>query len=258
MNLNKQKIIAWNANGLYQHSLELRRFLNDNEIEIALISETHLTNTHFLRFQGYTIYNTNHPDGTGHGGTAIIIKNKIKCIELEQYKTPHIQATSIQVNDEHGPLTVSALYCPPKHIITSAQFNQYFQSLGPRFIAAGDFNAKHEIWGSRLSNAKGKNLLNSINSNNSTFLSTGEPTYWPTDRNKTPDLIDFFVVKNVNITNATVSSILELTSDHTPIQLNLFSNIESDPDNQSLYNNKTNWETFKEFIEQNLELKIAL
>jgi len=28
-------------------------------------------------------------------------------------------------------------------------------------------------------------------------LSTGKPTYWPTDPGKIPDLTDFFLIKNI-------------------------------------------------------------
>jgi hypothetical protein len=36
---------------------------------------------------------------------------------------------------------------------------------------------------------------------NYSFLSTGTPTYWPTDGNKIPDLQDFFVTNGVSSTH---------------------------------------------------------
>jgi hypothetical protein len=30
-------------------------------------------------------------------------------------------------------------------------------------------------------------------------FSTGEPTYWPSDRNKLPDLLDFCVAKGIRL-----------------------------------------------------------
>ena len=67
-------IVIWNANGLYQHALEIEQFLIDNSIDVMLISETHFTSKHLMTIPGYSLLNTNHPDGTGHGGSAIIIK----------------------------------------------------------------------------------------------------------------------------------------------------------------------------------------
>jgi len=42
----------WNANGVSRHKLELAQFMNDNEIDVMLLAETHLTNK-------YMFYNTN-------------------------------------------------------------------------------------------------------------------------------------------------------------------------------------------------------
>ena len=51
------------------------------------------------------------------------------------------------------------------------------------------------------------------------FLSTGTPTYWPTDENKIPDLLDFFVPNGISSTYTDIQSSYNLTSDHSPIIL---------------------------------------
>ena len=66
-----------------------------------------------------------------------------------------------------------------------------------RFLAGGDYNVKHTIWGSRLISPKGRQLKLAIDSLHLNVFSTGEPTYWPTDINKTHDLIDFFIGKGL-------------------------------------------------------------
>lgn len=48
------------------------------------------------------------------------------------------------------------------------------------------------------------------------FHSGGNPTYWPTDTNKTPDLIDLFVVKGLSRNYIHVEDTEELSSDHSP------------------------------------------
>jgi hypothetical protein len=100
-----------------------------------------------MKIPRYTIYNTRHPDGTAHGGTAIIIKSKIKHYELEKYQQEHLQATSIVVEENSRTITISAVYCPPKHIIKKEQFEIFYHTLGARFIVGGDYNAKHHQWG---------------------------------------------------------------------------------------------------------------
>lgn len=44
------------------------------KIDIVLISETRFTNRSYIQIPKYKIYDTKHPDGRGHSGTAIIIK----------------------------------------------------------------------------------------------------------------------------------------------------------------------------------------
>ena len=66
-------------------------------------------------------------------------------------------------------------------------------------------------------NAKGRQLYETILSNNLSTISTGELTYWPSDSNKLPDLIDFAVSKGLNPFHVKAQSSLELTSDHSPI-----------------------------------------
>ena len=51
-------------------------------------------------------------------------------------------------------------------------------------------------------------------------------TYWPTDINKTPDLIDFFIGKGLASTNVSCDSCYDLSSDHSPIILLLEKDIK--------------------------------
>ena len=71
------RIAQWNANGLQQHKEVVKLFQNQNQIDILLISETHFTSKNHFTIPGCDLYYTSHPDGTAHGGTAIIIKNTI-------------------------------------------------------------------------------------------------------------------------------------------------------------------------------------
>ena len=76
---------------------------------------------------------------------------------------------------------------------TKEDFSTFFDTLGPKFIAGGDFNSKHIYWGSRLINPKERNLYKEISSKDYNTLSTMKPTYWPSDPNRLPDLLDFFI-----------------------------------------------------------------
>ncbi|EFN70473.1 hypothetical protein EAG_13050, partial [Camponotus floridanus] len=48
-------------------------------------------------------------------------------------------------------------------------------------------------------------------------ISTGESTYWPTDRRKIPDIIDFCVTRGISSLYFKAESCFDLSSDHSPI-----------------------------------------
>ena len=94
---------------------------------------------------------------------------------------------------------------------------------------------------------------------NLTTFTTREPTYWPTDVNKLPDLLDFFISKNIAKNNIEIKSNLDLSSDHTPVIL--FINTKPytfSQDNHYLYNSKTNWRLFRECLDKSIDINIAL
>jgi len=64
---------------------------------------------------------------------------------------------------------------------------------------------------------KGRELSKVLQEKNYSFLSTGSPTYWPTDDNKIPDLLDFFITNGISTTYVDIQASYDLTSDHTPI-----------------------------------------
>lgn len=252
------RIALWNANGLANRSQELETFLNNEKIDIILISETHFTNKNYLRIKNYTIYDTKHPDGTAHGGTAILIKSNIKHHELPKYEKDYLQATNIEIKDSKGPVTISAVYCPPKHNIRKTEFQDFFRSLKTRFITGGDYNAKHQYWGSRLASPRGRELYKMIKECNMNHLTTGQPTYWPSDRRKIPDVLDFFITKGINKSYADIESSLDLSSDHSPIIATISANIIKKTKPAILHNSRTNWDYFREILDNQISLKISL
>jgi len=55
----------------------------------------------------------------------------------------------------HIPISIAATYCPPKHKITTLQYQHFFTSLEDYFIIGGDLNAKSSNWGCHTQNLKG-------------------------------------------------------------------------------------------------------
>jgi hypothetical protein len=96
---------------------------------------------------------------------------------LNGYCFDFLQATTVSVEGSVGSLIISAVYLPPKHIAKQEQLETFYNTLGQRFIAGGDYNAKHTAWGSRLITPRGREIYKTIE--HLLHLSMGEPTYWP-------------------------------------------------------------------------------
>lgn len=252
------RVGTWNINGLPSSKTELELLMNNNQLDVVLVSEAHCTSKSKISIKGCHIYVTNHPDGTGHAGTAVVIRKSIKHQLLPEFRTNHIQATTVAVETRCGQLNLSAVYCPPRHTISATKFTDYFATLGRKFVAGGDWNAKNTYWGSRLTTTRGRQLKLSLEENGLSTVSSGEPTYWPTDTNKKPDLLDFFIVKGLSRNYLKAETCLDSNSDHTPVLLTISTTIIHYDKPDTLYNNRTDWEGFKDYIENNIELKVSL
>jgi hypothetical protein len=80
-----------------------------------------------------------------------------------------------------------------------------------------------------------------MKTNNLKHLSTRQPTYWSSDPNKIPDLVDFCITKGIVTKKFIVDSCLDLTSDHIPILINMLTHIPGKSKKPSLYSKKTDW-----------------
>lgn len=252
------RIAAWNANGLLQHVHTIEIFLLTEKIDICLISETHLTKENYINIKGYKFYHTVHPSDKARGGSGILIKEKIDHYEEPKFSEEAIQATSVNIKVTSRSYTVTAVYCPPKHRIDKDTWCNFLSSQGEYFIIGGDFNAKHTHWGSRLINPKGRSLYQAGGELHCDFYSTGKPTYWPSDPEKIPDLIDFFVARGVSSNYVHVEESVDLTSDHTPIILTLSDTIIIKQIPPRLTGKNTNWEQFRGELDNKINLRVPL
>lgn len=112
----------------------------------------------------------------------------------------------------------------------------------------GDFNANHTQWGSRLITTSGKELYKATKITGCNVISTGKPTYWPTDKTKSLDLIDFFITRKISLNSLTIEDGYDLNSDHSPIYLTVFGDYIPTTSHQQLVNRKTDWCYFKSII----------
>jgi hypothetical protein len=93
--------------------------------------------------------------------------------------------------------------------------------------------------------------------NNLKLLSKGELAYWPSDRNKLSDLVDFCVTKGTPQDFAVAKSYFDLSSDHSPVFITLTAHALNQEKQPSLSNRHTNWNHFRHLINQRLTLNVS-
>jgi len=252
------RIMTWNSNGLLQHKESLLVTLIEQKIDVCLISETHFTRESYLKLRGYEVYHAIYPSNCARGGSAVLIKTGISHYEDVRIETEEFQVIAAKLKTTAGALTVATLYSPPRHNLKRGDYLNLLQHFSGKFIVGGDFNSKNTYWGSRLTNAKGTALYQAIKDCHCEVHTTGKTTYWPTDVNKIPDLLDLFVSKHLSSSFIEVTEEFDLDSDNSPIVLTLSETIIKKPRNPTLTNNHTDWDTFRKTLMDKINLRAAL
>jgi hypothetical protein len=85
----------------------------------------------------------------------------------------------------------------------------------------------------------------------------GAPTYWPTDPNKKPDLLDFFVINGINTIYTDVPN-YDLTSDHSPVIATIGTSIALKKPTPQLHNFRTKWDAYGGILSMGIKLNIRL
>lgn len=219
------RFALWNANGICQHRDEVESFIKNNNLDMLLVSETHLNDRSHFRIRGFDVIKCNRSDGAARGGSAIIVKSSIQYEECFSYCSEGVQVATIQIKCNRRNIKFSAIYCRPRDNLKEQDYKNIFDSIGGAFIAGGDYNAKHTWWGSRTCTVKGRELLRCVQNRNFTTFSTGTPTHWPARLHTMPDLLDFFVCSDINAGQFSVFPSFDLSSDHSPIMAIFHSSI---------------------------------
>jgi hypothetical protein len=82
--------------------------------------------------------------------------------------------------------------------------------------------------------------------------------FGPQIKKKFPNLLDFFVVKNILTNYIKIDEGFDLNSDHSPIYLTISDKIITKVQNPVLTNKHTDWDYFNYLLESNINLSVLL
>jgi len=259
--INELRIISWNAAGLLNKLTELESYIHQHDIDVVMVSETHLIHSDSINIQGFHIYPANHPSNNRRGGSAIIINQKIEHIALPTIITLAIQCSPIIVLFPDQPrLNLVAIYSPPTPTLplTTEIYNHIFDSFKPRFLLAGDWNAKHRWWGNTRACNRGNALISCIRSHNYNVLATGSPTHFPRNQNNRPSAIDFAIYSGIQDHLLQIQSSLDLGSDHLPLLIKLSNKPNIIPFIKPILSANANIKKFQSWLNQNIHLNTEI
>lgn len=252
------KIGCFNCNSVNKRSAEILTYVLDNDYDIFMLTETHLAQgVHYYgKPNGYLFYQVDHPSDNCRGGVGLLIKKSIKHFYDPKLdvKTDNFQSVGVRVSTNIGEIYIATVYCPPNCPGTNKEaFLKFFNNMPNRFIISGDYNAKSHSFSCRAENPRGKELLQAIKVISAQTLTDGFPTYYPSDPLKQPDILDFFVVRNISKNYLAVGSEIEMSSDHIPIKMAIHSSVILKRKNQ-ITNSKTNWDLFRNILNESISI----
>jgi hypothetical protein len=159
--------------------IELEDFLNEHGVYICLLSETFLNHGQAIRLANYVCHRTDRP--TAGDGTTIQVHHSVPIPGMN-----HLEATAIQVTMAGKPMKIFSAYLSPSRPLIGADLSACFGG-GMPDLMAGDLNAKHVDWNSRLSTRRGKLMRDYADANSCLIFGPDTPSTNPYNPLATPD-----------------------------------------------------------------------
>ncbi|KAL4100752.1 hypothetical protein QTP88_020784 [Uroleucon formosanum] len=190
------------------------------------------------------------------GGVAILVRNKIKQQQLPSLALMYLEAVAVSININNKYITFVSAYQPPSRQMLIADYEKVM-SLDNSVIIAGDLNSKHINWGCRVTNPNGSKLQAFIENTPFSISAPNTPTYFPTDINRLPDILDILIIKSVPFA-CVHEPLIELDSDHIPVKITISSPSLFSRTNNSLIKGKPDWNRFSNHVQSNLKIPTSI
>lgn len=176
--MSQLKVIQINIRSLMANKNILELYLDREEIDIVLISETWLKNS--ISFSGFHVYTLNRADG--YGGVAILVKNHIFSKQINfHFSLGPVEAVQAEILINNVKYTFLSLYIPPN--LNSNAIKPHLKAIFDNLnncsntIVGGDLNGQHPIWdNSNRINSRGYLLAELITQSHLHIINTGEMT----------------------------------------------------------------------------------
>jgi hypothetical protein len=147
-------------------------------------------------------------------------------------------------------MKILAAYLSPSRPLIGADLTACFGG-GLPVLMAGDLNAKHVDWNSRVTTRRGKLLRDYADENSCLIFGPGAPTTNPYNPSATLDVLDIAVTKELPFP-VYPTSCSALSSGHLPVLIDTAcrSSFHHPPDRPNF--RRTNWANFQTHLEDKI------
>lgn len=252
------RIVLWNAEGLSKVKIGLlRALLREQNIDVALISETHLRGADQLKVPNFFVYRKDELSDSGRAfrGLAVLVRRRLVHQPLPPFTTADLQsvyALGVEVALGDVPTRVFAVYKPPATRLVLTDVQKILESPGPT-IAAGDWNCKHIGWNSTRTCPDGRRLFDDADLRGYVVLGPETPTHYPHNPLHLPDVIDLAVVQGLRPDPTVETLDFHTGSDHQPVLMV----VSNQPARTRLLppRRKYSWEKFGRYMVENTPMR---
>jgi hypothetical protein len=184
-----------------------------------------------FRLANHVCHCTDRP--TAGGGTAILVRRDIVHHSVPVPGLTHLEATAVQIMLDDIPVKILAAYLSSSRPLIVADLNACCGG-GLPVLLAGDLNAKHVGWNSRLSTRRGKLLRDYAGENSCLIFGLDNPTTNPYKPSATPDVLDIVTTRDLSSLEQ-LTSCSALSSDHLRVLIDTMcrSSFQHPPDRRN-------------------------
>lgn len=249
--------MQWNARSAISNKNNLIKFLNEQNIHVALISETWFKPSQRVNFPGFNVIRRDRIDGKA--GVAILVKKQFRFKEINfdgNMYNEDILVCGITLEINQSYISFVSLYRPPNINTLNNDWRNIFMQCSHPLIIGGDFNAHSNLWGSAKNDQVGRQLINCIEEIDLVILNNGDSTRL-TSPNINKSVVDITLATSALASQMNWNVYSDsLGSDHFPILIQYFINLNFDnivyP--KSKWNtNKANWELYESLLEHSFQ-----
>lgn len=208
---NHLVIATWNANGVIRGRAELECFLEDQDVSVMLLSETHLKESQSFSVRGFQTFRKDR--GQRGGGVAALVRNDLQARRVALDST--LEAVAAEVMVSGRLINFVAVYISQKKVVSEEELRGIL--VGPRTIIGGDLNAKNTSWGCRRTNKAGKTVDRFVRETRGLEVIAPEvATSIPGAVGRRGDVLDIFLAYRM-ASPWEVRTKFALASDHFPV-----------------------------------------